>query len=332
MTNSSDIDTLIEVKNLKKYFPGKNKFFSRSKLYNKAIDDISFSIKKGKILGLVGESGCGKSTVGKTILNLIQPTGGTVKFNNKLIFDVEKNIKLPKAHLNSIRKDMQIIFQDPYGSLDPKMTIKNIISEGIKKHKIIPSSEIENRCIELLNLCGMDKSYLNKYPHEFSGGQRQRICIARALSLNPQFIVCDEPTAALDVSIQSQILNLMLDLKEELSLTYLFISHNLSVIMNFCDDISVMYLGKIVESAPTDELKRNPLHPYTKVLISSMPVSHPLEKKQRILLKGSIPNGTNIPNGCRFHTRCPNCMDICKIKSPCYKEISPNHLIACHLF
>ncbi|WP_024613976.1 ABC transporter ATP-binding protein [Clostridium sp. Ade.TY] len=332
MINSNNIDNLIEVKNLKKYFLVRNKFFSRSKLYNKAIDDISFSIKKGKILGLVGESGCGKSTTGKAILNLIEPTGGSVKFNNKVIFDVDKNIKLSKKELSSIRKDMQIIFQDPYGSLDPKMTIKNIVSEGIKKHKIIPPSEIENRCIELLSLCGMDKSCLNKYPHEFSGGQRQRICIARALSLNPQFIVCDEPTAALDVSIQSQILNLMLDLKENFSLTYLFISHNLSVVMNFCDDISVMYLGIIVESAPTNELRANPLHPYTKVLISSMPISHPLEKKHRILLKGSIPNGTNIPNGCRFHTRCPYCMEICKVKSPKYKEISPNHSVACHLF
>ncbi len=323
-------DILLEVRDLKKYFPLKSGLFSNNKSYTKSVDGVSFKIHKTKILGLVGESGCGKSTVGKTILNLIEPTGGSVKFNDETIFNVEKNTFIPKKRMNEIRKDMQLIFQDPYSSLNPRKNIESIVSEGMVKYKMGSKVEIKERCESLLNLCGMDKTCLNRYPHEFSGGQRQRIGIARALSLNPQFIVCDEPTAALDVSIQSQILNLMLDLKEELSLTYLFISHNLSVVRYFCDEICVMYLGVIVERGPSGEIYNNPLHPYTKVLICSMPISHPLQENNRILLKGSIPSEGKVPSGCKFNTRCKYATDRCKEEIPELVEVSPNHLVACH--
>ncbi len=323
-------DILLEVRDLKKYFPLKSGLFSNNKSYTKSVDGVSFKIHKTKILGLVGESGCGKSTVGKTILNLIEPTGGSVKFNDETIFNVEKNTFILKKRMNEIRKDMQLIFQDPYSSLNPRKNIESIVSEGMVKYKMGSKVEIKERCESLLNLCGMDKTCLNRYPHEFSGGQRQRIGIARALSLSPQFIVCDEPTAALDVSIQSQILNLMLDLKEELSLTYLFISHNLSVVRYFCDEICVMYLGVIVERGPSGEVYNNPLHPYTKVLISSMTISHPLQENNRILLKGSIPNEGKVPSGCKFNTRCKYATDRCKKEIPELVEVSPNHLVACH--
>ncbi|MBZ9624896.1 ABC transporter ATP-binding protein [Clostridium sp. FP2] len=322
---------LLQVENLKKYFPVKKGFFSRASEYVKSVDGVSFKITKGKIIGLVGESGCGKSTTGRTILNLLEPTSGSVVFENKVIFDVENKIRISKKDMLNIRKDMQIIFQDPYSSLDPHMNIGDILAEGLKKHNIIAAKDSLDKSKEILELCGLNSSYVNRYPHEFSGGQRQRIGIGRALSTNPKFIVCDEPTAALDVSIQSQILNLMMDLKDKLDLTYLFISHNLNVVRFFCDEICVMYLGVIVEKTTTEELFKNPLHPYTKALLSSIPISHPSMKRDRVHLKGIIPNPINLPNGCRFHTRCPYARPICSEQVPEYKELCTNHFVACHL-
>lgn len=323
-------NTLIKVENLKKYYVVDKSIFSKKCTYAKSVDDISFKISTGKILGLVGESGCGKSTTAKTILNLTPPTFGKVTFDNKVIFDVEKNIKLTHGEMTSLRKDMQIIFQDPNYSLDPKMNIGNILTEGIKRHKIATGKDAIYKAQEMLEKCGLDASYINRYPHEFSGGQRQRIGIGRALSLNPKFVVCDEPTAALDVSIQSQILNLMLDLKSEYNLTYLFISHNLNVVRFFCDDIAVMYLGVIVEQASSDELYKHPLHPYTQALLSSIPKSSPLENKTRIKLKGSVSSNICIPGGCRLNPRCPYAEKICFEETPELKEVSPGHFVACH--
>lgn len=272
---------IIEVCNLKKYYDKKKSILNRKKEYLKAVDDISFSIEEGTVFGIVGESGCGKSTTGRSILSLTEATGGSVKFQGKTIFDVEKEIKANKKTMLSMRKDMQIIFQDPYAALNPKMTIGSIISEGMKKHNTVDKSEIFYRTEELLSMCGLDSKYMFRYPHELSGGQRQRVGIARALAVNPKFIVCDEPTAALDVSIQSQILNLMMDLKEELNLTYLFISHNLEVVKFICDKVAVMYSGKIVETGTTKEIFQNPTHSYTKLLLNSIPVNSPRLRRKR---------------------------------------------------
>ncbi|WBW96348.1 ABC transporter ATP-binding protein [Oceanirhabdus sp. W0125-5] len=326
-----DKDYLLEVKNLKKYFPIKKGVFFRTGGYIKSVDDVSFKLTRGKIMGLVGESGCGKSTTGRTILNLLEPNGGTVKFEDKIIFDVENKIKISRDQMLSLRRDMQIIFQDPYASLDPRMNVGAILTEGLKNHNIVQGKEALDKAKEILELCGLDSSYINRYPHEFSGGQRQRIGIGRALSLNPKFIVCDEPTAALDVSIQSQILNLMLDLKDKFNLTYLFISHNLNVVRFFCDEIHVMYLGVIVEKGDSEEIYTNPQHPYTKALLSSIPVSHPSIKRERIRLKGIIPSPSNVPFGCRFHTRCPYAKEVCTEQIPGYREVDKGHFVACHL-
>ena len=323
---------LLEVSNLKKYYNIKSGLFSSKNKIAKSVNDVSFNIQRGRIMGLVGESGCGKSTVGKTILRLSEATGGKVTFDDKIVFDVENKIKLSNREMCNLRKDMQIIFQDPYASLNPRKNIGSIIEEGMRKHKLGSMKEIHEQCEEILNLCGMDKNDFQRYPHEFSGGQRQRIGIARALAVKPKFLVCDEPTAALDVSIQSQILNLMLDFKEEFSLTYLFISHNLNVVRYFCDDICVMYLGKIVETGPAKELYENPLHPYTKALISSIPISNPMEKRERIILEGTIPGATDIPSGCAFRTRCKYASEICKKSVPILKNINEKCTVACHLY
>ncbi|WP_427338238.1 ABC transporter ATP-binding protein [Caloranaerobacter sp. DY30410] len=323
-------DNIIEIKNLKKYFPITGGVLSRKIGDVKAVDGISFEIKRGEVFGLVGESGCGKSTTGRTILRLLNPTAGSVKFEGKVIFDVEKKKYMNKEEMRRLRKDMQIIFQDPYASLDPRMNVGSIVSEGLKKHGIAKGKEAIDLAKELLELCGLRAAYINKYPHEFSGGQRQRIGIARALALKPKFIVCDEPIAALDVSIQAQVLTLMQELKEQFGLTYLFISHDLSVVKYFCDRIGVMYLGNFVEIAVSENLFANPLHPYTKALLSAVPISDPTVKKERIILEGDVPSPANPPKGCKFHTRCQYVKDICKEQVPQLKEVESGHFVACH--
>lgn len=323
---------MLEVNNLKKYFPIHGGVFSKQIGAVKAVDDVSFSIKEGEIFGLVGESGCGKSTTGRTILNLLKPTEGAVTFNGKLIYDVQKKYAIDNKEMQNLRKDMQIIFQDPYASLDPRMNVGSIVAEGLIKHRIAKRKEAIEMSKELLELCGLSGSNVNKYPHEFSGGQRQRINIARALALKPKFIVGDEPIAALDVSIQAQVLTLMQDLKEKFGLTYLFISHDLGVVKYFCDRIGVMYLGSFVEQATSEELFTNSLHPYTKSLMSAIPVSNPNEKKERIILIGDVPSPANPPKGCKFHTRCLNVMNICKETNPVMKAVGANHWVCCHLY
>ncbi|WP_350343951.1 oligopeptide/dipeptide ABC transporter ATP-binding protein [Proteinivorax tanatarense] len=325
-------ENLLEIKDLKKYFPIKEGVLSRTVGYVKAVDGISFNIKKGEIVGLVGESGCGKSTAGRTILNLLEPTAGVVKFEGETIFDVENKVKVKKAKMQKLRRDMQIIFQDPYASLDPRMNVGMIVSEGIRKHKLVKSKrEAMEKAQDLLELCGLEGSNIQKYPHEFSGGQRQRIGIARALALEPKFIVADEPIAALDVSIQAQVLRLMQDLKERFGLTYLFVSHDLSVVQYFCTKVMVMYLGSFVETGPTKKIFKDPLHPYTKSLLSAVPKSDPRSKRKRIVLKGDVPSPANPPTGCKFHTRCEYAENICKEEQPILREMESDHFVSCHL-
>lgn len=325
-------ENILEVKNLKKYFSASQGLFSRKNSYIKAVDDVSFSIKKGECFGLVGESGCGKSTTGRTILNLLEPTGGSVKFEDTLLYDVENKSKISKSEMLKLRRDMQIIFQDPFASLDPRMNVGAIIAEGIKKHGIASGKEALEMAANLLELCGLNKDNINKYPHEFSGGQRQRIGIARSLALKPKFVIGDEPIAALDVSIQAQILNLMSELKENLGLTYLFISHDLGIVRYFCDHIGVMYLGSLVEQGTSEELFKNQLHPYTKALLSAIPAAKPGLKKKRIILQGDIPSPANPPLGCKFHTRCIYAKDICKTETPKLEHVGGDHYVACHCY
>ena len=321
------MNKFIEVKNLVKEFPIKKGFFNKQVGAVHAINNISFDIFKGETLGLVGESGCGKSTTGRCILGLIPPTSGSVKIN-----DIEITSADPKT-IQHLRKKMQIIFQNPYSSLNPRMTVKDILREPFIIHeKTLSKKDIDKKLIELLDMVGMSESVLNRYPHEFSGGQRQRIGIARALTLRPEFIVADEPVSALDISIQAQIINLMQKLKNELGLTYLFISHDLSVIRYVCDRVAVMYLGEIAEIAPTQELYSNPKHPYTQALLNSVPVPDPnKDLSSRIILKGDLPSPVTMPSGCKFHTRCPYVMDICLKVDPEYTKISEDHTAKCHL-
>lgn len=319
-------EKLLEVKNLKKYFPVKSGFFGKVVNNVKAVDDISFSIYKGETLGLVGESGCGKSTTGRMLVNLLQPTAGEVFFEGR-------NLSELKSHeQREYCKKIQIIFQDPYASLNPRMTIGDIISEPLKVNKLMKGSELEKRTLELLNYVGLASYHRNRYPHEFSGGQRQRVGIARALSLNPQLIVCDEPVSALDVSIQAQVLNLLKDLQKEFKLTYLFIAHGLNVVKHASDRVGVMYLGKMVEIAEADKLYDAPKHPYTQALLSAIPVPNPKEKKERIILEGDVPSPLNPPTGCRFNTRCGKCMEICKREEPQIITLEDGHEVACHLY
>jgi len=318
-------EPLVRVKNLKKYFPIHGGVLGGVIAWVKAVDDISFDIYEGETLGLVGESGSGKTTTGKTILQLYRPTDGEVYFEGKLI----NNLK--GEELRKLRRNMQIIFQDPYGSLNPRMPISEIIGEPLVVHRLIKNrNEMLDRVVEVMELVGLRPEYLNRYPHEFSGGQRQRIGIARAIILNPKFVVCDEPVSALDVSIQSQVINLLNDLQEKLKLTYLFIAHDLAVIRHMCDRVVVMYLGKVMEIAENQELFENPLHPYTQALLSAVPVPDPEVKKERIILKGDIPSPINPPSGCVFHTRCPVAMPICKEVKPELREVKPGHFVACH--
>lgn len=321
---------LIEVTELKKYFPLKKGADKRKNPVAKGVDGVSFVIEKGSIMGIIGESGCGKSTTEKTVLRLLEPTGGCVRYKDRILFDVENHIYMKDRELAKLRREMQIVFQDPYASLDPKQTIGKAIAEGVIKHNTVAREERSDYCGEMLRMCGLDPALADRFPHEFSGGQRQRIGIARALAVKPEFLVCDEPTAALDVSVQSQILNLMLDLKEKMNLTYLFISHNMNVVRNMCDKIAVMYLGKIVEMADAEELCGAPCHPYTQALISAVPKENPWDEKRHIYLEGTIPAASNIPEGCRFCTRCKYAQEKCRKEEPALLEIEQNHFVACH--
>ena len=316
---------LLEVTNLVKYFPIKGGLLQRTVAQVKAVDDISFSVKQGETLGLVGESGCGKTTIGRTVLRLTPATRGSVRFQGKDVF------KASVSEMKAMLKDMQIIFQDPYSSLDPRMPVGESIGEGLLVHGMSDTKKRNEIVIEMLRKVGLEDYHARRYPHEFSGGQRQRIGIARALALRPKFIVCDEPVSALDVSIQSQVLNILKDLQGEFGLTYLFIAHNLSVVEHISDRVGVMYLGKMVELTDRESLFRDPLHPYTKALLSAIPIPDPTVKRERMILQGEIPSPVNPPKGCRFHPRCPFAVDRCKVEEPQFKELRPGHFAACHV-
>ncbi len=317
---------LLRVRNLKKYFPIRGGLFSREIARVHAVDDVSFDIQPGETLGLVGESGCGKSTTGRTILRLIEPTAGEVWFEDRNV------TALDKRALRQIRREMQIIFQDPYASLNPRMTVRSIIGEALVIHKLAKNRrEREDRVVQLLETVGLSAEHLRRYPHEFSGGQRQRIGIARALAVSPKLIVCDEPVSALDVSIQAQIINLLEELQQKFGLTYLFIAHDLSVVEHISTRVAVMYLGKIVEIAPAKELYANPKHPYTEALLAAVPIPDPAIKRARILLEGDVPSPIKPPSGCRFHTRCPIRVPSCAENEQVLKEIAPDHWVACQV-
>ena len=319
-------DNILEVKDLKKYFPIKGGFLGGAKGAVKAVDGISFNIKRGTTMGLVGESGCGKSTAGRTILRLIEKTEGSVKFNGQDIY------ALNKKDLKDLRTKMQIIFQDPYSSLSPRLPVGEIIGEAVREHNLVPKKDFDDYVDKVMADCGLQPFHKDRYPHEFSGGQRQRICIARALALNPEFIVCDEPVSALDVSIQAQVINLLKDLQEKRNLTYLFISHDLSVVEHISDTIGVMYLGSMVEYGSKESIFSNPRHPYTKALFSAIPMPDPDKKMNRVILEGSIPSPANPPQGCKFHTRCKECMGICRKEAPKAVEVEDGHYVVCHLY
>jgi oligopeptide/dipeptide ABC transporter ATP-binding protein len=317
---------LLEVKNLKKYFPVKAGIFKKTVAHVKAVDDISFVVKEGETLGLVGESGCGKSTTGRTILRLLEATAGEV------IFEGKKVMELDKKQMRAIRRDMQIIFQDPYASLNPRMTVADIVGEPLDIHNLAKNKKERNEKVrEILENVGLGSEYMHRYPHEFSGGQRQRIGVARALAVDPKLIIADEPVSALDVSVQAQVVNLLQDLQKEYGLTYLFIAHDLSVIKHISDRVAVMYLGKIVELTDKKELFKNPIHPYTQSLLSAIPEADPKKKKDRIILEGDVPSPINPPSGCRFHPRCPKAFEPCSVKEPEFKEYGDGHFAACHL-
>lgn len=322
-----DPQYILMVNNLKKYFPIKKGFISHTVGHVKAVDGVTFNLKRGTTMGLVGESGCGKTTTGRTILRLSgEKTAGQVLFNGKEVYD------LSNKELRDLRTKMQIIFQDPFSSLQPRMPVGEIIGEAVREHHLVSKAEYNDYIDKVMDDCGLQSFQKNRYPHEFSGGQRQRICIARALALNPEFVVCDEPVSALDVSIQAQIINLLKELQEKRNLTYLFISHDLSVVEHISDSVGVMYLGNLVEYGTTEEIFNNPLHPYTQALFSAIPIPDPTSKMNRIVLEGSIPSPANPPKGCKFHTRCSKCSEICKHKAPVQKEIEPGHYVVCHLY
>ena len=315
------MDKILEVRNLKKYYPapGGNPV--------KAVDGVSFAVRRGMTMGLVGESGCGKSTTGRIILRLAgDKTGGQVLWHGQDIYD------LSSRQMRALRPKMQIIFQDPFSSLSPRLPVGELIGEAVREHKLVPKDQLRAHIDRVMDICGLQSFHKNRYPHEFSGGQRQRISIARALALNPEFIVCDEPVSALDVSIQAQIVNLLKQLQRDYGLSYLFISHDLSVVEHICHTVGVMYLGNLVEYADTDDLFRKPLHPYTQALFSAIPVPDPDRRLNRILLQGSIPSPADPPSGCKFHPRCPRRMDICPRVVPVLTEVEPGHACACHLY
>ena len=317
---------LLEVKNLQKYFVVDTSFFGKPLKYLRAVDNVSFKIERGKTLGIVGESGCGKTTMGRTILRLHDVTGGEVWFKGEKISD------LSNREFDKRRPQMQMIFQDPYASLSPRLTVGEIIGEAAREHGIVSPAEYKEYILKVMKMCGLQPHYFERYPHEFSGGQRQRICIARALALKPDLVVCDEPVSALDVSIQAQIINMLKELQAELGLTYVFISHDLSVVKHISDQVGVMYLGSMVEFGDKEQIFGNTLHPYTKALFSAVPVPNPHVKMNRIILKGDIPSPVNPPKGCKFHTRCESCMEVCKKCVPQYREVEAGHFCACHLY
>ncbi len=319
-------ENLLEVKNLCKYFVVGKDFFGRPNKFLKAVDGVTFNLKKGTTLGIVGESGCGKSTMGRSVLRLHDITKGEVWFKGKKVSD------LKNREFDKLRPNMQMIFQDPYSSLSPRLTVGEIIGEAARQHKLVSKKDYHDYVLEVMKQCGLQPHYFERYPHEFSGGQRQRICIARALALKPELVVCDEPVSALDVSIQAQIINMLIELKETLGLTYIFISHDLSVVKHISDDVGVMYLGNMVEYGSKQRVFENTLHPYTKALFSAVPVPNPHVKMNRIVLKGDIPSPVNPPKGCKFHTRCESCMEICSKAAPLYKEVEEGHFCACHLY
>ena len=322
-----DPQYILQVNNLKKYFPIKGGMLNQTVGHVKAVDGVTFNLKRGTTMGLVGESGCGKTTTGRTILRLSgEKTGGQVLFNGEEIYD-----KSPKE-MRELRTKMQIIFQDPFSSLSPRMPVSEIIGEAVREHGLVAPEDFDAYIDQVMDDCGLQPFHKDRYPHEFSGGQRQRICIARALALNPEFIVCDEPVSALDVSIQAQIINLLKELQEKRNLTYLFISHDLSVVEHISDTVGVMYLGDLVEYGATEDIFKNPLHPYTEALFSAIPIPDPQAKMNRIVLEGSIPSPANPPAGCKFHTRCAKCMDKCKTEVPVQREIEPGHFVVCHLY
>ena len=319
------MDALVRVANLKKYFAISRGIFGRKNAFVRAVDDVSFDIIKGETVGLVGESGCGKSTVGRTILRLIEPTDGKVFFGPENIFQFDRD------RLRDIRKEMAIIFQDPYSSINPRMQLFDIVAEPLRTHQSLKVVELRDRVFKLLSQVGLGKEHLNRYPHEFSGGQRQRISIARALALNPSLLILDEPTSALDVSVQAQVLNLIAELQQKLNLTYLFISHNLAVVEHISHRVIIMYLGKIVEMGYTQKFFSNPLHPYSEALLSAIPNADIDQQTEQILLQGDVPSPINLPGGCNFHTRCPYAYEACSVNEPHLAEVEGEHFVACHL-
>ncbi len=317
---------LLQVKNLKKYFPIGKSFLSKNQKYLKAVDNISFNLKPGKTVGIVGESGCGKTTMGRTVLRLYEPTDG------QIIFEGQDIAHLNGEELRKIRPSFQMIFQDPYSSLSPRLPVGELIGEAVRVHKIVPHQDVKDYVIDIMKKCGLQPHFYDRYPHEFSGGQRQRICIAKALALKPKLVICDEPVSALDVSIQAQVINLFKDLQEKDNLAYIFISHDLSVVEHISDEIGVMYLGNMIEFGSKQEMFENPMHPYTKSLFSAVPIPDPDVKMNRIILRGDIPSPANPPVGCKFHTRCNECMEICKTVEPKFKDYGNGHCVACHLY
>jgi len=325
-------DALVQVENLYMHFRLGGGILGKKHQTVQAVNGVSFEIPEGSTFSLVGESGCGKSTTGRAILRLIQPTGGAVTFDGRTVFNINTGKQATSQEMLALRRDMQMIFQDPYACLDPRMNIGSIVTEGIKKHKLAQGNAAFEMAADMLKLCGMERDCLKRYPHEFSGGQRQRIGIARSLAIKPKFIVADEPIAALDVSIQAQILNLLVDLQEQLKLTYLFISHDLGVVRRFCDHIGIMYLGNIMECGKTEDVYENPRHPYTRALLSAIPSGQPGIHKKRMMLTGELPSPVNPPSGCRFHTRCPHAKDICRQAVPAMEDDGTGRKVACHFW
>lgn len=323
---AQDGDYLLVVNDLKEYFPISKSLIKSNTVYLKAVDGVSLKLKAGHTIGIVGESGCGKTTLGRTILRLYEPTGGEVIFEGKHIEKLKGNA------LRKMRPNFQMIFQDPYSSLSPRMTVGEIVGEAVKVHHIVPKEQYKDYIVDIMTKCGLQPHYFDRYPHEFSGGQRQRICIAKALALKPKLVICDEPVSALDVSIQAQIINLFKDLQESDNLAYLFISHDLSVVEHISDEVGVMYLGNMVEYGSKRDLFDNPLHPYTKALFSAVPVPDPDSKINRIVLQGDIPSPANPPKGCKFHTRCSDCMSACKLFQPKFTDLGGGHYVACHKY